>query len=80
MLNISVLSLNPILNVKRYPRASWGVSVLRTRVLSEALEDDADETRKEDRYWISLLAGPASGNVPPRVDLTTEFPAIAEAA
>lgn len=48
--------------------------------MSEGLKDDADETRGEDRFGGFLLAGPASGNVPPRTDLTTEFPAIAEAA
>lgn len=29
---------------------------------------------------LDLLAGPASGKVPPSTDRTTEFPAIAEAA
>lgn len=29
---------------------------------------------------MDILAGPASGNVPPNIDRTTEFPAMAEAA
>ena len=50
---------------------------MRTQMLSRALENGADETRE---FGIFLLAGPASGSVPPRRDRITEFPAIAEAA
>lgn len=42
-----------------------------------ALEDDAGW---KERLEKSILAGPASGNVPPRRDRITAFPAIAEAA
>ena len=35
---------------------------------------------REKEFGVSLLAGPASGNVPPRTERTTEFPANADAA
>ena len=56
--------------------------------IEESHVEDPDNVRSAGKeYWEekrkvgrSSLAGPASGNVPPKRDRTTEFPAIAEAA